>query len=206
MQPSEVPRLDYSVCAYGPDGGQLWVEYAGKKFHLFMADMLGLTPRLESGELSMFLESNWWRYVTLDHGQTVMRLPGPWPKGLRGPLKPPMGRLATAAEIGRYQRMYPDTRSAKEKHQEYIAGEHVHEHPFEHQKDPEESAFVVNWHACVHKVVERIDPNKEYPSGLTDSESSDDEEEENKENTATMRNRALRAHRRDAYREGIFAC
>jgi hypothetical protein len=204
MPRSEVPRLDYRVRAYTPNGSEIWVDYAGKKYHLFMGDMFGLTPRQEPGEPSMFLEANWWRYVTLDEGQTVIRHPGPWPKGLRGPLKPPVGRLATTAEIGRYHRMYPDTRSAKEKHGEYIAGEHVHEPPFEHQKDPEESAFAVDWHARVHEAVARIDPNKEYPSGWTDSEpSSDEEEQEDKENYPMSE---ARRRRQLAYREGIFLC
>jgi hypothetical protein len=202
---SEVPRLNYSLSAYSPNDGQIWVEYAGKQYHVHMADILRLTPRLESSELSFFVEANWWRYVTLDDGHTVMRHPGPWPKGLKGPMKPPMGRLATASEVGRHHRMHPDTRPAKAKHEEYIAGEHVHQHPFEHQKDPEESAFVVDWHACIHEVVERIDPNRDYPSGWTDSESSsgdeDEGEEGDKENVGAVSNRAQHAPYRNALRD-----
>lgn len=222
---NEVPRLNYSISSYSPGGGQIWVEYAGKQYHVYMTDIFRLTPRLESGEISFFLEANWWRYVTLDDGQTLMRHPGPWPKGLAGPIKPPVGRLATLSEVGRYHRMHPDTRSAKEKHEEYVAGEHAHRHLFAHQKDPEESAFVVDWRACVHEVVERIDPNKDYPSGWTDSESSsgdeDEEGEEDKENLSTESNReprsspqnalrdaernARRMRRQLAYMEGIFS-
>jgi len=160
-----IPKLKYDICSYDY-AGMFQLDYCGTKYNVYAAELAGLKPQLDSGKVSVYLNSNYWRYVTLDDGETVIRQEGPNPANLRGFLHPANGRLATSCEIGWYHRMHPDRRSAIDKFVEHK----INPVQLMFPDTSKPSDFEVDWHAVVHAAVEKIDPNRRYPHGFHEGE------------------------------------